>query len=350
MNDFDDLFGSKQYHVLKLEERRVYELLAAAAEKRRLYQGLEREYAGILDRVSRDISSAEGELSLTPEEATAKTSIMTQRLNEVEGKINSAREELHTLKLRNRLGEYACAGYLALRDKVRERLVKLVEEKEWYAIGLAVLRRAEASAGKIADIHEPLVDPATQVKPEKPSTSRSEQDKAPPLLEANNAPTLYAVDKPGNRDDRGRGDHPSEGRGDHRVRTVPKNNEDSFSTDETVHLPKELVGSDPERLLTPALHIKSSQGWERYPLKKPEVAIGNIRNPENDIALYDPETSRRHAKVIRDTVTEEWFFVDIGSTNGSAVNGEEVAARNPVKLKNNDIIRVGGAKIVVYLP
>jgi hypothetical protein len=64
------------------------------------------------------------------------------------------------------------------------------------------------------------------------------------------------------------------------------------------------------------------------------VTIG--RMPDCDIALADPEVSRRHAEVVR---TPEGFAVhDLGSTNGTKVNGAPVKDQ---PLSDGDEIRVG---------
>ncbi|MBF0170431.1 MAG: FHA domain-containing protein [Nitrospinae bacterium] len=120
--------------------------------------------------------------------------------------------------------------------------------------------------------------------------------------------------------------------------------------DMTMAIPKELIGSAPDRLLEPALQIQMEKGWERYPLKGREVSIGHIRQPDNHIALPDQQVSRRHAKILFDKPTGAYFFLDNGSTNGSTVNGIPIIPHEPVKLANNDVIVVGETRITVYLP
>ncbi|MGH2669182.1 MAG: FHA domain-containing protein, partial [bacterium] len=59
-----------------------------------------------------------------------------------------------------------------------------------------------------------------------------------------------------------------------------------------------------------------------------------------DIPLGDPQVSRRHAEVRRD---EEGFAVhDLGSTNGTVVNGTPVQER---RLVDGDELRIGSASI-----
>ena len=48
------------------------------------------------------------------------------------------------------------------------------------------------------------------------------------------------------------------------------------------------------------------------------VVIGRLST--NDVVLADPNVSRRHAELRRDG--EQWLVVDLGSTNGTLVNGK----------------------------
>ena len=64
------------------------------------------------------------------------------------------------------------------------------------------------------------------------------------------------------------------------------------------------------------------------------------RMPECDVALSDPNVSRRHAEVRRQGTG--FVVVDLGSTNGTRVNGAQVKER---LLNNADEITVGATKL-----
>jgi hypothetical protein len=64
------------------------------------------------------------------------------------------------------------------------------------------------------------------------------------------------------------------------------------------------------------------------------VTIG--RMPDCTVPLADPNVSRRHAEVRR--VGERVFLVDLGSTNGTRVNGVPVHQR---QLVDGDVVTVG---------
>ncbi len=70
------------------------------------------------------------------------------------------------------------------------------------------------------------------------------------------------------------------------------------------------------------------------------VTIG--RSSSNDIVLDDPAASRRHALLER--LAAGWWIHDLGSLNGTLVNGKPVHREAP--LYSGDEIMVGETKIV----
>ena len=60
------------------------------------------------------------------------------------------------------------------------------------------------------------------------------------------------------------------------------------------------------------------------------------RSPDNDIILRDPATSGHHARVERRGDT--FWIVDLGSTNGTLVNGEPIQEK---ELNHDDRITIG---------
>ncbi|MGZ4239988.1 MAG: FhaA domain-containing protein [Actinomycetota bacterium] len=62
---------------------------------------------------------------------------------------------------------------------------------------------------------------------------------------------------------------------------------------------------------------KTSRTW---PLSKETVVIGRMEGC--DVILPDPGVSRRHAEIRREG--DEWVVIDLGSTNGTEVNGKRV--------------------------
>ena len=72
--------------------------------------------------------------------------------------------------------------------------------------------------------------------------------------------------------------------------------------------------------------------------QKGTVTIGRL--PDCEVTLSDPNVSRRHAEV-RPFGTG-FLVVDLGSTNGTRVNGATVSEH---QLKDGDAITVGATRI-----
>ena len=75
-----------------------------------------------------------------------------------------------------------------------------------------------------------------------------------------------------------------------------------------------------------------------YPLSKDALSIGRL--DACDIVLSDPGVSRKHAEVRREG--DEWVVIDLGSTNGTVVNGKPVRRH---RLAEGDRIEVGETTI-----
>jgi hypothetical protein len=75
-----------------------------------------------------------------------------------------------------------------------------------------------------------------------------------------------------------------------------------------------------------------------FPLTKERTTIG--RKPHNDIVIDNLAVSGEHAMIM--TILNDSFLEDLGSTNGTLVNGQ------PIKkhfLQNNDVIELGKYKL-----
>jgi predicted component of type VI protein secretion system len=72
-----------------------------------------------------------------------------------------------------------------------------------------------------------------------------------------------------------------------------------------------------------------------FSLDAPIVTIG--RRSGNNIPLLDVEVSRQHARI--DFVPPRYFVTDLGSTNGTRLNGRAVKGREA--LRDGDVIEIG---------
>ncbi|MDX1620599.1 MAG: DUF3662 and FHA domain-containing protein [Nitriliruptorales bacterium] len=82
--------------------------------------------------------------------------------------------------------------------------------------------------------------------------------------------------------------------------------------------------------------VKGGETGQTVPVAGTRVVAGRL--PSCDITLEDPTVSREHAAFVRRG--SEWWVVDLGSTNGTRVNGVS-AAEHPVQ--EGDRIELGEA-------
>ncbi|MBI4617104.1 MAG: sigma 54-interacting transcriptional regulator [Planctomycetes bacterium] len=89
----------------------------------------------------------------------------------------------------------------------------------------------------------------------------------------------------------------------------------------------------------PYLRIeKGPQAGEVFELREAGATIGRER--DNDVHLMDETASRHHSRVVADGGA--WFVEDLGSANGTLVNGERTPRK---KLDPGDRIRVGATTL-----
>src|SRR5687768_9160992 len=77
---------------------------------------------------------------------------------------------------------------------------------------------------------------------------------------------------------------------------------------------------------------------KEIPLTKERTTIG--RKPHNDIQIDNLAVSGEHAVIV--TILNDSFLEDLGSTNGTVVNGNAIKKHF---LQNNDIIELGKYKL-----
>lgn len=84
--------------------------------------------------------------------------------------------------------------------------------------------------------------------------------------------------------------------------------------------------------------VRGPNAGSRYLVDRDTTTIG--RHPDSHIFLDDVTVSRRHAEVERDGDTLS--VIDLGSLNGTYVNGERVDSR---ELRTGDEVQVGRFKL-----
>jgi pSer/pThr/pTyr-binding forkhead associated (FHA) protein len=79
-----------------------------------------------------------------------------------------------------------------------------------------------------------------------------------------------------------------------------------------------------------------------FELELPEVTIG--RDVSNQISINDAEVSRKHVRLI--LKGNGYEIEDLGSTNGTFVNGQRISG--PVQLKVGDLVAFGENVVLMF--
>lgn len=93
------------------------------------------------------------------------------------------------------------------------------------------------------------------------------------------------------------------------------------------------------------LELAASDGGRRIDLAAEQMTLG--RSPDNDVAFpADNAVSRLHAVV--KPYGEDWSLLDVGSANGTYVNGERIHIQHT--LQEGDVITLGAQRLVFHGP
>ena len=94
--------------------------------------------------------------------------------------------------------------------------------------------------------------------------------------------------------------------------------------------------------MPPYLEVLREAETEMVPLEGLELTVG--RGPANDVVVDDQAVSRRHAVLQR--LAAGWAIEDLGSKNGTLVNGQLVDQARP--LYSGDEILVGDTVLIYH--
>lgn len=86
------------------------------------------------------------------------------------------------------------------------------------------------------------------------------------------------------------------------------------------------------------------QSGREHPIRPGTNMIGR----EGDVMIADPRVSRRHAQIV--SSADGMTIEDLGSTNGSHLNGEALAQGAPQPLNSGDKVSFGGVELVLSTP
>ncbi|MBS2027407.1 MAG: FHA domain-containing protein [Deltaproteobacteria bacterium] len=102
-------------------------------------------------------------------------------------------------------------------------------------------------------------------------------------------------------------------------------------------------------MIKKSAEIKTDLSKLEVTLLPPMAAGGSLkvgRAPDNDLILEDPSASKYHALLAWKNGHGE--LTDLGSMNGTTVNGQGVEANTPRQLRDGEVISFGGAQFVFY--
>jgi pSer/pThr/pTyr-binding forkhead associated (FHA) protein len=109
-----------------------------------------------------------------------------------------------------------------------------------------------------------------------------------------------------------------------------------------------LLSSAPEEVAAqpPFAHLVDTATGAEYPLKQGENTVG--RGASDIVLAADNSVSRSHANMI--IVVPNIFLEDLGSTNGTFLNGEKVEGGQRVPVASGDQIRFASTTLEVVAP
>lgn len=85
------------------------------------------------------------------------------------------------------------------------------------------------------------------------------------------------------------------------------------------------------------------QAGDEVPIRNRAVRIG--RGPSNEVVIDDDSVSGSHARLDWDTGARAWRLTDLGSTNGTFVEGVRLAVHVPTPLPLGTSVRFGAVRL-----
>ena len=91
--------------------------------------------------------------------------------------------------------------------------------------------------------------------------------------------------------------------------------------------------------------LRLERNGQSFPITGTEVVLGRL--PESPVVLAEPEVSYRHAGIRRQGVS--WQIKDLGSTNGTTVDGHRIDGEDWATLHAGSVIALAGVTIVAAM-
>lgn len=100
----------------------------------------------------------------------------------------------------------------------------------------------------------------------------------------------------------------------------------------------------PQRNLE-CIQIQSLDGQIQFQVGHGDFVIGKSKDRVNGVIIGNPAVSRVHCKILYQNGT--YFIVDMGSSNGTFLNGKRVSATEPLPIQNGSRIRIANIELMV---
>lgn len=100
----------------------------------------------------------------------------------------------------------------------------------------------------------------------------------------------------------------------------------------------------PQRKLE-CIQIQSLDGQIQFQVGHGDFVIGKSKDRVNGVIIGNPAVSRVHCKILYQNGT--YFIVDMGSSNGTFLNGKRVSATEPLPIQNGSRIRIANIELMV---
>ena len=124
---------------------------------------------------------------------------------------------------------------------------------------------------------------------------------------------------------------------------VPKENERPLYRESEPEAEGTVLLGDTQTNAQHVLRWEQNGDYKRYDIVKEITVIGSAP-AKSDCVINLPGVSRMHARISK--VGEEYFIKDLNSTNGTSVNGRELACFEMCPIRRNDRILVGNIECV----
>ena len=96
----------------------------------------------------------------------------------------------------------------------------------------------------------------------------------------------------------------------------------------------------------PTAQLTVEPGGQSFPLQDDRTIVGRV--PTCDVVLPDHLVSRQHAEIRRESFG--YIVRDLGSSNGTFVNGQRLSADESRPLRDGDTLRLGSSELQFHDP